>query len=131
MVQNRPPIGSTATARRLRKQPTDAELAMWRLLRECFPEARFRRQVPILRFFADFASHRHKLVIEVDGGQHGEEVDLFRTDSIESEGYRVLRFWNNDVLANADGVAAAIAAAIPGGELHPTPTPPHQGEGLL
>ena len=112
MVQNRPAIGSTTVARRLRKQPTDAEQAMWLLLREAFPDARFRRQVPLLRFYADFASHRHKLVIEVDGGQHDEGADRERDRLIEAEGYRVLRFWNHDVLSNPDGVGRVIAEAL-------------------
>src|SRR5262245_31717115 len=98
---------------------------MWRLLRESFPEAHFRRQVPIRHFIADFASHRHRLVIEVDGGQHEQAVDATRTAVIEAEGYSVLRFWNNDVLGNLEGVHAAIAGALL--NRHPTPTPPHRG----
>jgi very-short-patch-repair endonuclease len=112
MVQNRPGIGSTEVARRLRKRPTDAEQAMWRLLREAFPEARFRRQVPLLRFYADFASHRYRVVIEVDGGQHGEAADRERDHLMRAEGYEILRFWNNDVLENREGVARVIAEAL-------------------
>jgi very-short-patch-repair endonuclease len=100
---------------------------MWRLLREGFKEKHFRRQVPIRHFIVDFASHRSKLVIEVDGGQHGPEIDAKRTAVIEDEGYRVIRFWNNEVLANREGVWATIDAALR--ERHPTPAPPHQGEG--
>ena len=85
---------------------------MWRLLRQCFPDAHFRFQVPMVRFTADFASHRHRLIIEVDGGQHSEERDRERTRLIVAEGYRVLRFWNHDVLSNPDGVATVIAAAL-------------------
>ena len=85
---------------------------MWRLLREAFPEARFRRQVPLRRYFADFASHRARVVIECDGGQHGDGVDAERTRLIEAEGYRVLRFWNSDVLGNAEGVCARIAEVL-------------------
>jgi thiamine-monophosphate kinase len=103
-MKHRPGIGSTETARALRRSPTDAETAMWRLLRESFPEARFRRQVPIRHFTADFASHRAKLVIEVDGGQHSEAIDAERTKLIEAEGYQVIRFWNNEVLENPEGV---------------------------
>ena len=125
---------------------------MWRLLRESFPNHHFRRQVPIRHFIADFASHRAKLVIEVDGGQHGTPKDAVRTKTIE-EGYRVIRFWNNDVLGNPGGVWTLINAAllaqqdpralpfVEGGlgavepeapfyaDNHPTPAPPHQGEG--
>ena len=85
---------------------------MWRLLRESFPEARFRRQVPIRNFIADFASHRAKVVIEVDGGQHSETADAERTKLIEAEGYRMMRFWNNEVLANPDGVWRTIDEAL-------------------
>lgn len=100
---------------------------MWRLLREAFPEARFRRQVPLRRFVVDFASHRTKLVIECDGGQHSDEVDAVRTQLIEADGYRLLRFWNSDVLGNPDGVRHAIACALL--ERHPHPTSPIKGEG--
>ena len=127
-MKYRPAIGSTARARSLRSNPTDAEKFMWRLLRESFPEARFRRQVPLRRYIVDFASHRARLVIECDGGQHDQEVDAERTRLIEAEGYRVLRFWNHDVLGNADGVHATISAALL--DRHPHPTLPHRGGGL-
>ena len=107
---------------------TEAERAVWRILREGFPDHHFRRQVPIRHFIADFASHRAKLIIEVDGGQHGESVDAARTANIEAEGYRVLRFWNNEVLQNPDGVWTAMDRALR--EHHPHPTLPHQGGGL-
>ena len=101
---------------------------MWTILREGFPDQHFRRQVPLRHFIADFASHRAKLVIEIDGGQHGPEVDQERTAIIEAEGYRVLRFWNNEVLGNPEGVWSVIHRMMHGP--HPAPTPPHQGEGL-
>ena len=107
---------------------TDAEKAMWRLLREAFPDWHFRHQVPMRHFTADFASHRAKLIIEVDGGQHGDEADAKRTAILTDEGYRVIRFWNNDALGNADGVWAVIDGALR--ECHPHPTLPHQGGGL-
>jgi very-short-patch-repair endonuclease len=100
---------------------------MWRLLRGCFPDAHFRRQVPIRHFTADFASHGLRLVIEVDGGQHCEARDSARTALIEAEGYRVLRFWNHEVLGNADGVATMLAPYC--ADVTPTPTLPHQGGG--
>ena len=99
-------------ARRLRRDATDAEKAMWLLLKEHFPELRFRRQVPLLHYIADFASHRARLVIEIDGGQHGGEDDARRDAALLREGYRTLRFWNHDVLANPEGVALTIAGAI-------------------
>ena len=101
---------------------------MWRLLRASFPEARFRRQVPIRNFITDFASHRAKIVIEVDGGQHDEAKDAPRTASIEAEGYRVLRFWNHHVLGNPEGVWATIHEALRGVHPHPNP-PPSRGRG--
>src|SRR4051794_3984999 len=103
-MRYRPAESATARARALRANATDAEQAMWRLLRESFPEARFRFQVPLRMFIADFASHRARLVVEIDGGQHSAERDAGRTHMIEGEGYRVIRFWNHDVLANPDGV---------------------------
>ena len=118
MKHNPPPINVTR-ARAMRRDPTDAERAMWLILRRDFAPWRFRRQVPIGPAIADFASHRARLVIEVDGGQHDPQADAARDAAIRAEGYRVVRFWNNDVLGNGDGVASAIAralaAAVPGG----------------
>jgi very-short-patch-repair endonuclease len=111
-VKKHPPPQNVLRARRLRREMTDAERAMWRLLRALAPEARWRRQVQIRHFITDFASHRAKLVIEVDGGQHAEEADAVRTAIIEAEGYRVLRFWNNDVLGNAEGCARRLTSAL-------------------
>ncbi len=91
---------------------TDAERAMWRLLREVVPGARWRSQVPIRHVIVDFASHRAKLVVEVDGGQHSEEGDAARTVAIEAEGYQVLRFWNNDVLGNGEGCASILMTVL-------------------
>jgi len=107
---------------------TDAERKLWRMLREHFADWHFQRQVPIRHFIVDFASHRANLVIEVDGGQHNTEVDAPRSAIIADEGYRVIRFWNNEALGNPDGVYLAIEAALH--DHHPTPTPPHRGEGL-
>jgi very-short-patch-repair endonuclease len=126
-MKHHPPEGAVQRARRLRKGMTDAEKALWRLLREAFPDWRFRRQVPIRHFIVDFASHGAKLVIEVDGGQHATEVDAPRSAIIEGEGYRVIRFWSNEVLGNREGVYLTIEAALR--DRHPTPTLPHQGEG--
>jgi very-short-patch-repair endonuclease len=101
---------------------------MWRILRETFPDAHFRRQVPIRDFTVDFASHKLRLVVEVDGGQHGGSEDEARTALIEAEGYRVLRFWNNDVLGNDDGVAMVLATHCGGAT--PTQPSPIKGEGF-
>lgn len=107
-----PPAGATKRSRHLRTNPTEAEKRMWYLLRHYFPEARFRRQVPFRRFIADFASHPARLVIEVDGGQHGGPNDAARTAVIEADGYKVIRFWNNDILGNSDGVVMLIGEAL-------------------
>lgn len=106
---------TVARSRTLRREMTDAELTLWRGLGEALPEARFRTQVPLGPYYADFASHRCRLVIELDGGQHSEKLDYdaARTHFLNGEGYRVLRFWNNEVLGNLDGVLTAIAAQIP------------------
>ena len=107
---------------------TEAERRLWTLLRESFPEQRFRRQVPIRNFIADFASHRAKLVIDVDGGQHSIDVDAERTKVIEREGYRLIRFWNDDVLGNSDGVWSVLDGVLR--HHHPHPTLPYRGGGL-
>jgi very-short-patch-repair endonuclease len=109
---------------------TKAERAVWRMLKGNFDDWHFRKQVPLRHFIADFASHRAKLVIEVDGGQHEAKKDAPRIHVIQDEGYRVLRFWNNEVLGNPDGVWAMIDAALRDG--HPTPSPsPSRGGGNL
>ena len=126
-MKHHPPPGAVGRARRLRKDMTDAERKLWRMLKEHFHDWHFRKQVPLRHFIADFASHRAKLVIEVDGGQHVAAADLSRARVIEDEGYRVIRFWNNEVLGNPDGVFAMIDGALR--DRHPTPTPPHRGEG--
>ncbi|MGE3397589.1 MAG: endonuclease domain-containing protein [Sphingomonas sp.] len=125
-MKHRPSEGATARSRSLRTSATDAERAMWLLLRESFPEARFRRQVALRMFIADFASHRTRIVVEVDGGQHRPERDEARTRLIEAEGYRVVRFWNHDVLGNPDGVWATLDGVLRDGHPHPNP-PPSRG----
>jgi very-short-patch-repair endonuclease len=109
------PIDATRRARNLRKTATPAERAMKRMLKENFPAAHFRFQVPMGPYIADFASHRTKLIIEVDGESHGhtQEQDAARTAFLEVEGYRVIRFWNNEVFGNPEGVVAQIEEALP------------------
>ncbi len=100
-------------ARQMRAAPTEAERKLWWHLRHRLPveATHFRRQVRLGRYIVDFASHRARLVVEVDGGQHAERTaqDLERTRFIESHGYRVLRYWNNDVLTNINGVLEDIS----------------------
>ena len=121
----------------MRHEPTDAERVLWQQLRHLSIEGtHFRRQATIGPYFADFACHRTRLIIEVDGGQHnetqGDVRDAKRTVDLESRGYRVLRFWNNDVLGNVEGVMETIAAAMRDAG-PPPPTPPrhasHGGRG--
>jgi len=100
-------------ARALRRNATSAEQIMWRLLRDRrLYGIKFRRQIPIGPFVADFASITHRLVVELDGGQHADsESDARRDAFLASEGWRVLRFWNNDVMQNRTGVLGTIARA--------------------
>lgn len=73
---------------------------------------KFRRQQPIDRYTVDFVCFDARLIIEVDGGQHGPETDRQRTDYLEAQGFRVLRFWNGEILQNLDGVLETIVAAV-------------------
>ncbi|MFH1344141.1 MAG: DUF559 domain-containing protein [Pseudomonadota bacterium] len=119
-------------ARTLRRDATEAEKKLWQHLRQPpFKQHHFRRQATIGPYFADFASHQLKLVIEVDGGQHSLNTsDEARTRYLEANGYRVLRFWNNEVLENMSGVLAAIDTAIPADRPPtPDPSPPQAGGG--
>jgi len=99
----------TQVARKLRRAMTDAEKRLWYFLRGRRLEgAKFVSQFPIGPYIADFACRDAHLAIELDGGQHSEAVDAPRTAVIEAFGYRVIRFWNNDVLENTEGVLEAI-----------------------
>src|ERR1700682_5475144 len=110
-------------ARQMRAEPTDAERVLWQRLRHdiALTGSHFRAQVLIGPFIVDFASRKAKLVIELDGGQHDwqQASDARRTRYIEAAGYRVLRFWNHDVLGNLEGVLSEIQNVLP-----PTPPPP-------
>ncbi len=103
-------------ARQLRRDSTQAERRLWYRLRGGQLGVRFRRQVPVGPFIADFACVPARLVVELDGGQHVEqaEADARRTRSLEAQGYRVLRFWNHEVLENLEGVLQRIAEALAG-----------------
>ncbi len=103
----------TPNARALRKNPTDAERLLWKHLRMNQLEGlRFRRQVPIDNYIVDFACLDKRLVIEADGGQHnGSEADRIRDDYLKSQGFKIVRFWNNDILTNISGVLEAIRKA--------------------
>jgi very-short-patch-repair endonuclease len=95
----------------LRRQPTEAEKKLWSRLRaRQLDNVKFKRQVPLCGYVVDFAALESKLIVEVDGGQHAERTnaDMERSKMLESAGYHVIRFWNNEVLRNIDGVLEAI-----------------------
>ncbi len=124
--------GGVQRARSLRKNMTDAGRKMWHILRDLdWPHAHFRRQVKIGPYFADFLSHKFKLVIEVDGSHHAERAgvarDNRRTALLHREGFDVIRFFNIDVLQNAAGLHDAIEAKLRA--MTPTPNPSPQGGG--
>ena len=123
MKKHPPPISITR-ARELRRNATEAELRMKRLLKVHFPLARFRFQVPIRHYIADFASHKMRIVVEIDGGQHNRDVDDLRTADIQHEGYMVVRFWNNEVLCNGEGCMDRLGQLVT--QNHPHPTAPRQ-----
>jgi very-short-patch-repair endonuclease len=105
---------SEERARKLRQSSTDAERRMWSALRDRrLLRYKFRRRHPIGLYIIDFAGTRHALLIELDGGQHSDDpADIRRTAWLEGQGWRVLRFWNNDVLDNTNGVIEAILRVL-------------------
>jgi len=107
----------TQRARKLRHDATPAERKLWGQLKQlAIAGSHFRRQAPIGPYFADFACHRTRLIVEVDGEQHGFDAerryDEARTRFLEQTGYRVLRFWNADVLHDLDAVVETICASL-------------------
>jgi very-short-patch-repair endonuclease len=133
--------GAKGNARELRSKMTDAEQRLWYYLRAGrFEGWKFRRQVPLGPYVVDFLCEQARLIVEVDGGQHAERIsrDSTRTDWLRARGYAVIRFWNNDVLANIEGVLATLSPALSQGRwrkaTHPGPLPrereksdPHPG----
>ena len=116
-------------ARKLRENQTDIEVKLWSRLRDRqLGDAKFRCQHPIGPYIADFCCVEQALIIELDGGQHADQssADQQRTNLMKNLGYRVLRFWNNEVHSNIEGVLERISEAI----AHPHPSPlPQAGEG--
>ena len=104
----------TGMARRLRRDSTNAELRLWNKLRSrSIDGQKFVRQEPIGRYVVDFMCREKRLIIEVDGGQHNDSAeDSIRDQWLRDHNYRVLRFWNNEVMSNMDGVLEMIAAAL-------------------
>ena len=104
-------------ARNLRKNQTKEEDILWQLLRNRqFMGLKFKRQVPIGNYIVDFVCEEKKLVIEIDGGQHNipdnVKADEVRTNYINSKGYRVVRFWNNDINQNIEGVYETLLSLV-------------------
>ncbi|WP_328278304.1 endonuclease domain-containing protein [Sphingobium sp.] len=114
----------------LRRDMTDAERALWAVLRNRQLEnAKFRRQATIGPFIVDFLCVEAALAVELDGGQHSEERDHSRTDFLEARGLSVIRFWNHEVLENLDGVIEAIRSMLLKRRPSPKPSPVKTGEG--
>ena len=110
-------------AKNMRQVPTDAEAKIWyhlRAKRMC--GVKFKRQAPMGAYIVDFVAKHEHLIIEIDGGQHNEQIDKTRTTWLENQGFKVLRFWNNEVLTNIEDVLEAIRL-----NLVPTqpPSPPN------
>jgi len=103
----------TDRARQLRRAMTDAERKLWHELRgRRLQGAKFRRQEQVGRHFADFLCFERRLIVEVDGGQHSPEADAARTAALESDGWRVVRYWNHEVMDNLDGVLADLSRQL-------------------
>ncbi len=125
-----------ARAKWMRANPTDAERRLWSMLRDKrMPVFKFKRQMIIIPYIADFVCLERRLIIEADGSQHVESAyDVRRDAFLKAQGFNVLRFWNTDILTNARGVFDAIYAAL--STPHPSaalrlPPSPARGEGLL
>ena len=112
----------TPVARKLRSSSPDAENRLWYYLRgRRFEGAKFIRQFPIGPHVVDFACRDAHIAIELDGGQHSPELDGPRTQIIEAFGYRIIRFWNNEVLGNTNGVLEVIRRELAVAHNHPLP----------
>lgn len=121
-------------AQNLRKNMTLAEQHLWYFLRKKqLNGIKFRRQQTIGSYIADFVSMEHKLIIELDGGQHAEQIvyDNARTEFLNSQGYRVVRFWNNEVLQNTEAVLEQILKYCGSDCPHPNPPPLETGRGQM
>ena len=106
---------SAEIARKLRSRMTDAEIRFWHQVRRGGAKGlRFRKQVPLGPYIVDFLCEPRRLVVELDGGQHATrtEQDMERTRWLEARGYRVVRYWNNDVLSNLEGVMEDLLGKI-------------------
>ena len=118
----------STNARHMRNNPTDAEAALWQALSaRGVSGVRFNRQVKIKPYICDLVARTPKLIIEIDGGQHADSAaDARRTRFLEAKGYHLIRFWNNDVLSNLDGVVAEIERVL---ATIPSPSPSRKRKG--
>jgi very-short-patch-repair endonuclease len=110
-------------AKQLRRNMTAEERTLWQMVKaKRLSGAKFRRQVPIGPYVADFVCVAAKLIVELDGSQHGERVerDAERTRHLEARGYRVLRFWNNEITSNLEGVIRSIELNLGRGPTSPS-----------
>ena len=121
------PAEQQERARSLRNNATPAERKLWQALRASQLEGfKFSRQIAIGPFIADLVCRKQHLVVEIDGGQHGDASDIARQRFIEAQGYRVLRFWNYQVMRDLDFVITIILEALQAAQ-NPPPTPPVPG----
>jgi very-short-patch-repair endonuclease len=103
-------------AARLRRLATDAERLLWSRLRARRLGVKFRFQHSLGPFVADFVCLQRKLIVEADGGQHNPQTDRARTAYLRKRGFRIVRFWNHDILQNIDGVVETLHIILEGGE---------------
>jgi very-short-patch-repair endonuclease len=121
----------TNIAKSFRKRPTEAERVLWRYLRgKGLEELKFKRQQPIGKYIVDFVCFDKRVVIEVDGGQHARNKgkDIERDKWLEGQGFKVLRFWDNEVLGNIEGVLEVIKEVF---SISPSPYPLPSREGRV
>ena len=109
-------------AKSMRSAPTEAEHRLWQILRaKRFADYKFRRQVPIDFYIADFVCLSERLIIELDGGQHAENsADRNRDAYLRAQGFRIIRIWNNDLFTNEEGVGELVISAL---QTAPSPQP--------
>ena len=121
------PAEQQERARAMRNNATAAERKLWQALRACqLEDFKFSRQIAIGPFIADLVCRKQRLVVEVDGGLHGDASDIARQRFNEAQGYRVLRFWNHQVMRDLDFVVAIILETLQADQ-NPPPTPPVPG----
>jgi len=122
------PTDTLAHARALRESSTDAEQAIWQRPRNNqLPGFKFRRQYPVPPYIADFCCVSASLIVELDGSRHSQQTDAARTRFLESKGFTVIRFWDNEALQQTDAVIEAIWNACRSVAPHPNPSPVGRG----